>query len=94
LQELVYRAKIRWLIEQNYQQLKDELGLDHFEGRSRGGWHCHVTLTIIAFNFLMVEGFRANKNYGVDPPTRPERTPVGNDESFGLLSQLQTTSHH
>lgn len=94
LQELVYWAKIRWWIEQNYQQLKDELGLDHFEGRSWGGWHRHVTLTMIAFNFLVMEGFRSKKNYWVDPPTCPERTPVGDHDVFGLLSQLQTTNHH
>ena len=63
LQELLYWAKIRWWIEQNYQQLKDELGLDHFEGRSWAGWHHHVTLTMMAFAFLVLEGFRAKKNY-------------------------------
>jgi len=66
LQELVYCAKIRWWVEQNYQQLKDELGLDHFEGRSWDGWHHHVTLTMMAFAFLVLEGFRAKKNFWVD----------------------------
>lgn len=75
LQELVYWAKIRWWVEQNYQQLKDDLGLDHFEGRSWTGWHHHVTLTMIAFGFLVLEGFRAKKNFWVDPPARQTRTP-------------------
>ncbi|MBV1734331.1 MAG: hypothetical protein KMY50_00885, partial [Candidatus Desulforudis sp.] len=57
-----------------YQQLKDDLGLDHFEGRSWTGWHHHVTLTMIAFNFLVTEGFRSKENFWVDPPTRQEGT--------------------
>lgn len=52
LKDLVYWSKIRWWLEQNYQQLKDELGLDDFEARSWAGWHHHVTLTMIAFGFL------------------------------------------
>ena len=57
LTELVWWAKIRWQVEQNYQQLKDELGLDHFEGRLWLGWHHHVTLTMIAFDFLVLGQF-------------------------------------
>lgn len=55
LLDLVRQAKWRWHIEQDYQQLKDELGLDHFEGRSWIGWHRHVTMTMVAFGFLMLE---------------------------------------
>lgn len=68
LHQLVYMAKIRWWIEQNYQQLKEELGLDHFEGRSWLGWHHHVTMTMIAFGFLTSEMIRLKKNYWVDYP--------------------------
>ncbi len=53
LKELVRLAKMRWHIEQDYQQLKEELGLDHFEGRKWIGWHRHVTLTTVAFGFLL-----------------------------------------
>ncbi len=88
LQELVYWAKIRWWVEQNYQQLKDELGLDHFEGRSWQGWHHHVTLTMIAFDFLVLEGFRAKKNYWVDPPTRQTGTPNSAFNNVWLLPEL------
>ena len=42
-------------IEQQYQELKTELGLDHFEGRTFPGWHHHVVLTAIAYNFLQAE---------------------------------------
>lgn len=51
LRELVRLAKIRWRIEHDYRELKDGLGLDHFEGRSYLGWHRHVTLTSVAQAF-------------------------------------------
>jgi hypothetical protein len=54
-------AKGRWRIEQDYRELKDELGLDHFEGRSYLGWHHHVTLVSMAYAFLTLERLRAKK---------------------------------
>ena len=48
LRDLVRLAKIRWRIEHDYRELKDGLGLDHFEGRSYLGWHRHVTLASLA----------------------------------------------
>lgn len=50
--ELVRLAKIRWRIEHDYRELKDALGLDHFEGRSWLGWHHHATLVTAAHLFL------------------------------------------
>jgi SRSO17 transposase len=52
LAKLVRLAHQRWAIEQGYQQLKEELGLDHFEGRSWRGLHHHLTLCFLAFCFL------------------------------------------
>jgi len=63
LLSLVRLAKIRWWIEQGYQQLKDELGLDHYEGRSWQGWHHHVTMTMLAFAFLTLEALYVKKNF-------------------------------
>ncbi|MBI4334128.1 MAG: IS701 family transposase [Chloroflexi bacterium] len=60
---LVRLAKIRWWIEQGYQQLKDELGLDHYEGRTWQGWHHHVTMTMLAFGFLILERLHIKKNF-------------------------------
>ena len=60
LEDLVKMARARWPIEQQYRELKDELGLDHFEGRSYRGWAHHVVLTAIAFTFLQVERGRAD----------------------------------
>jgi SRSO17 transposase len=55
LVELVRLGKLRWRIEQDYRELKGALGLDHFEGRSFGGWHHHVTLVSAAHGFLTLE---------------------------------------
>jgi hypothetical protein len=51
LRDLVRRAKVRWRIEHDYRELKDGLGLDHFEGRSYAGWHRHVTRTAVVQAF-------------------------------------------
>jgi len=48
-------AKLRWRIERDYEELKQELGLGHFEGRNWRGFHHHVTLSIAAYGFLVLE---------------------------------------
>jgi len=55
LERLVSLATLRWRIEHDYRELKDALGLDHFEGRSYRGWHHHVTLVSLAHGFLTLE---------------------------------------
>lgn len=55
LAELVSLAKIRWRIERDYQEMKDELGLDHYEGRGWRGFHHHGTLAMAAYCFLAAE---------------------------------------
>jgi SRSO17 transposase len=67
LRRLVRLAKCRWKIEQDYQQLKEELGLDHYEGRSWIGWHHHTTLVMMAHAFLTLETLRRKKNFWLDP---------------------------
>ena len=66
LRRLVRLAKLRWRVEQNYQQLKEELGLDHYEGRGWPGWHHHVTLVCLAYAFLLLERQRHKKNSASD----------------------------
>lgn len=66
LRRFVRLAKGRWRIEQDYLQLKDELGLDHFEGRSYLGWYHHVTLASMAYAFLTLEMLHTKKNCAVD----------------------------
>ena len=55
LNELVSVAHRRWRIERDYQDLKQELGLGHYEGRGWRGFHHHATLTIAAYGFLVSE---------------------------------------
>ena len=59
LRAWVTLVRSRWPIEQPYRELKDELGIDHFEGRSYRGWAHHTVLTAIAFTFLQVERRRS-----------------------------------
>ncbi len=61
LEQLLLWAHERWKIEQGYQQLKEELGLDHFEGRSWRGLHHHITLCFMAYGFLLLIGKRFSK---------------------------------
>jgi SRSO17 transposase len=62
--ELVDIAKLRWRIERDYQDLKQEIGLGHYEGRGWRGFHHHGTLCIAAYGFLISERERI-------PPSRP-----------------------
>ncbi|MBS1862286.1 MAG: IS701 family transposase [Actinobacteria bacterium] len=55
LERLIGLAKLRWRIEHDYRELKDALGLDHFEGRTHRGWNHHVTLVSVAHGFLTLE---------------------------------------
>jgi SRSO17 transposase len=55
LTELVDTAKLRWRIERDYRELKQELGLGHFEGRGWRGFHHHASLCIAAYGFLVAE---------------------------------------
>lgn len=58
---LVRWAKSRWAVEMNYREMKDHLGLDHFEGRGWAGWHHHVTMVMLAFAFVLSERLRRRK---------------------------------
>jgi len=55
LKDLVKTAKHRWIIERDYEELKQELGLGHYEGRGWRGFHHHATLCIAAYGFLVAE---------------------------------------
>ena len=57
--EIVRILKERWRTERTYQDLKEELGLDHFEGRSYPGWHHHVSVVLTCAAFIVAEQARA-----------------------------------
>jgi SRSO17 transposase len=59
---IVATIKARWACEQGHQQMKEELGLDHFEGRSWWDLHHHAVLTMIAFAFLQTLRLHENKH--------------------------------
>jgi SRSO17 transposase len=76
LRALVRLVHHRWAIEQQYQELKDELGLDHFEGRSYPGWNRHVLLTALAYTWLQHERRRAGPRLPTLPIARAVITEV------------------
>jgi len=55
LKRLVYFAKLRWRIERDYEELKQEVGLGHYEGRTWRGFHHHATMCLAAYAFLVAE---------------------------------------
>ena len=69
LNDLVAQAHMRWRIERDYQDLKQELGLGHYEGRGWRGFHHHASLSIAAYGFLVTERLAAD-------------TPVGAKKNF------------
>jgi SRSO17 transposase len=76
LRDLVALAKQRWIIERDYEELKQELGLGHFEGRGWRGFHHHATLSIAAYGFLVAERCRFSPSVrsgylGLSAPKRP-----------------------
>jgi SRSO17 transposase len=83
LKALVKLAKHRWIIERDYQELKQELGLGHFEGRNWRGFHHHATLCIAAYGFLVAERNRFSPSaraghFGfVTPGPAPDFRPRG-----------------
>ena len=73
LKMLAATIKARWVCGQAHQQLKEELGLDHFEGRSWTGLHRHALMTVIAYAFLQSRRLKAagRKKRIAGPPPRP-----------------------
>ncbi len=59
MKSLVRQTKERWRIEASYLELKEELGLDHFEGRSYVGWHHHISVVLSCQAFLVAERVRS-----------------------------------
>ena len=70
LVEIVHMGKHRWIIERDYQELKQELGLGHYEGRGWRGFHHHATLCIAAYGFLVAERSRFCCGFTVSNPRR------------------------
>lgn len=73
------RLMRRWVCEQAHQQLKEELGLDHFEGRSWTGLHRHALMTMIAYAFLQSRRLKAagRKKRIAGPAPQPSMPAIG-----------------
>ena len=86
LKQLVRFAKLRWRVERDYQELKGEVGLDHFEGRTWRGFHHHATLCAVAHGFLAL-------HRALSPPIHQEldagdgssASPTGSPQAAGLM---------
>jgi SRSO17 transposase len=73
IEELVATAKLRWRVERDFEELKQELGLGHFEGRGWRGFHHHASLCIAAYAFLAAERCRFSPPGWRPRPRTPER---------------------
>jgi SRSO17 transposase len=102
LRRLAAIVKARWICEQAHQQLKEELGLDHFEGRSWQGLHRHALMTMIAYAFLqhrrLANPGRGKKNRRAAASTKPARRTAGHRRSRSetaalAMSALQKIDH-
>ena len=91
LKMLAAAIKARWICEQAHQQLKEELGLDHFEGRSWIGLHRHALMTMIAYAFLQTRRLKAagRKKKNRSATTTTEHA----SDKTGHPQPLRTTSN-
>ena len=97
IKTLAGTIKARWICEQAHQQLKEELGLDHFEGRSWTGLHRHALMTMIAYAFLQARRLTAAgpKKKSLKPAAATEHgrkagdPPSLRETAAGVLSPLQ-----
>jgi SRSO17 transposase len=86
---LVYLAKLRWRIERDYQEMKSQLGLDHFEGRTWSGFHHHAACVAAAHAFLALDRARfppQPSTVSADLQTGPSAGPAEDDRP---LSDVQ-----
>lgn len=77
LEQLVFVAKMRWRVERDYRELKQEFGLSHYEGRNWRGFHHHATLCIAAYGFLTAQ--RLGQAGTKKNPARPEAPVLPDD---------------
>jgi SRSO17 transposase len=104
LRALVDMAKLRWRIERDYQDLKQEIGLGHYEGRGWRGFHHHATLCIAAYGFLISERGAIppsgpsnpdqRKVLGLPGDYRPRGSPDPNRASHAKLDRHTATTSH
>ena len=82
-------SRSRWHIEQYFQRSKDDLGLDHFEGRSWRGFHHHLVLSAVAYLFILTVYLRRKKNFWCDVGTDSPQDPAVAGEMERTVSLLR-----
>jgi len=82
-------SRSRWHIEQYFQRSKDDLGLDHFEGRSWRGFHHHLVLAALAYLFILTQHLRVKKNFWCDVGADPASDPALAGEGERILHILR-----
>lgn len=81
-------SRSRWHVEQYFQRSKDDLGLDHYEGRSWRGFHHHLVMSAIAYLFILTSYLEAKKNFWSDVGEDPGSDPAVAAEIDRTLSLL------
>ena len=91
LRRLVRFAKLRWRVERDYQEMKQEVGLDHFEGRTWRGFHHHVTLCAVAHGFLSLRRalFPSGQSIEMDAADSATSPPADSAAPDRMVSALQ-----
>ena len=92
LNDLVHAAHMRWRIERDYQDLKQDLGLGHYEGRGWRGFHHHATLSIAAYGFLMAQRLKTGGNVGGKKNFVPRQAPAIPNDYIPRGSPARATS--
>jgi SRSO17 transposase len=88
IKKLVQFAKLRWRVERDYQEMKGEVGLDHWEGRTWNGFHHHVALCAVAHGFLALRRALFPPEHTVDVADGQARPPTGSTEEARHLPAL------
>jgi len=83
-------SRSRWHIEQYFQRSKDDLGFDHYEGRSWRGFHHHLVMCALAYLFILTVYLHAKKNFWAHVGEKPERDPALAAAIDRMLSVLQS----
>jgi SRSO17 transposase len=90
INDLVVAAHMRWRIERDYQDLKQDLGLGHYEGRGWTGFHHHTSLSVAAYGYLMAQRLRTGKEVGGKKPLcNAKCLPFSKITSLGAAQRTQ-----
>jgi SRSO17 transposase len=93
MRSLVRLAKLRWRVERDYQEMKQEVGLDHFEGRTWRGFHHHAALCAVAHGFLALQrALFPPEESEVDATDGPAPTAAHPPDAPRVLPAMQTNS--